>query len=885
MREQDHRRRPFWYLRRRPEAVKAEVDEELNLHLEMRVEELRSAGMSIDEARREALRRFGDLEHTREYCRRQDQKKETRMRLSLMLQDFMQDVRISVRSLLRVPMLTLTILVTVGLGLGATTAIFSAVNAALLRPLPYAEPGRLVRIYTDTPPFKFRFSVADYLALQAQQTHFEQIAGYTDRAMAFSDGAVADLVRGRVVSWTYFALLGIRPARGRDFTELDGRPGSPPAVIVSHGFWQQRLGGRPDVIGKPIRLDGSDYALAGVLPQLVGPLERRQEFFVAAQLNTPPRRGPFLYTVLGRLRKGAEPSAAASELRAINRRIFPLWQASYQDDKATWSMMDLKAFVVGDVATTAGLALAAVGLVWLIACANASNLLIARVTSRRRELAVRAALGASRERVVRFLLAESALLAMGAVVVGIVLAWLGVELLRGVGANYFPRMQEITFDARVAWLLIALTVTSGMIFGLVPALHGTGGTVDESLRSLGRSSTGSIAVRRLRRVLVGTQFAVATPLLVGAGLLLVSLNELKQVDLGFDSRNVLTGSVRLPATQYAQPGRINSFWDEFKRRLEALPGVSGVAFADGRPPNNVGNINNFDLEDFPTPPGQSQPATPWIAVTPEYFRVLGLTLVGGRLLDERDALRPDLETVVVDRAWARRFFPNGEAVGKRFREGGCTTCPWTTVVGVVSEVKYVGLDKPEQGTVYWPMSGSLFRYLVLRTHADPLTVLPAVRHVVRELDPSAPFSNVATIDELVTQSLERPQSLSLLVGSFALVALALSIVGIYGVMAYYVQQQLKEISIRVALGGNSTDIVRLVVGQGMKVVISGVIVGVLTAVVVTRLMSSLLFGVGAADAFTFVAVSVLLLAVALVACLVPARRAFGVQPAAALRNE
>jgi putative ABC transport system permease protein len=879
-------RRPFWYLRRGPTTVRDEVDEELRVHLEMKVEELRSGGLSIDEARREALRQFGDLEHTRRYCRQQDEQKETQMQRALMLQDFMQDVRISVRSLLRAPVLTLTILVTVGLGIGATTAIFSAVNAALLRPLPYAQPGRLVRIYTDTPPFKFRFSVADYLALQAQQTHFEQIAGYTERAMAFSDGDVAELLRGRVVSWTYFALLGIRPALGRDFTEVDGRPGSPPAVIVSHGFWQQRLGGRPDVMGKPVRLDGLDYAVAGVLPPLLGPLERRQEFFVAAQWNTPPRRGPFLYTVLGRLRKGADPSAAASELKAINRRIFPVWQASYQDAKATWSMMDLRTFVVGDVGTIAGLALGAVGLVWLIACANASNLLIARVTSRRRELAVRAALGASRGRVVRYLLAESAALAMGAVVVGIALAWAGVQLLRGVGANYFPRMQEITLDGTVAWCLLALTAISGLMFGLVPALHGAGGPVDESVRSMGRSTTGSIAVRRLRRALVGGQFAVATPLLVVAGLLLASLNELRHVDLGFDSRNVLTGSIGLPAAQGPELGRVQSFWDQFERRVGALPGVSGVAFADGRPPDDVGNINNFDLEEFPTPPGQSQPATPWVAVTPEYFGVLGLTLLDGRLLDQRDAQRPNLETVVVDRAWAKRFFPNGRAVGKRFREGGCTDCPWTEVVGVVTEVKYVGLDAPDQGTVYSPMSGSsLFRYLVVRTHTDPLNVLPAVRHVVRELDPSAPLSNVATIDELVAQSLEQPQSLSLLVGGFALVALILSVVGIYGVMAYYVQQHTKDISIRLALGGSSSDVLRLIVGQGMTVVSSGVVVGLLVALVLTRLMSSLLFAVGAADMFTFVAVTFLMLAVAFVACLVPATRAIGVQPGTVLRTE
>jgi putative ABC transport system permease protein len=703
--------------------------------------------------------------------------------------------------------------------------------------------------------------------------------------MVFSNGEVAELLRGRLVAWSYFSLLGIRPSLGRDFTELDGRPGSPPAVIVSHGFWQQRLGARHDVIGSSLRLDGSDYILAGVLPQLTGPLERRQDFFVALQLSPPPRRGPFFYTVVGRLRPGADRALAASELRAINRRIFPIWRTSYQDDKATWNMTDLKAFVVGDVGTIAGLALAAVGLVWLIACANASNLLIARVTNRRRELAVRAALGASRGRIVRYLLTESAALALGAVMVGFALAWAGVGLLRGVGGNYFPRMQEITLDGPVAWLVLGLTVTSGLMFGLVPALHGTGGPVDEALRSVGRSTTGSLAVRRLRRLLVGSQFAVATPLLVVAGLLLTSLNELRHVDLGFDGRNVLTGSIRLPAAQYQDQARIQSFWDEFKRRLEAVPGLSGVAFADGRPPAGVGNINNFDLEEFPTATGQSQPATPWISVTPDYVPVLGLKLVEGRLLDQRDALRPNLETVVVDRAWARRFFANGSAVGKRFREGGCTSCPWTEVVGVVTEVKYVGLDARDEGTVYTPMSGSLFRYVLLRTAGDPVTVLPAVRQVVRELEPSAPFSNIATIDELVSQSLEQPQSLSLLVAGFALVALILSVVGIYGVMAYYVQQHLKDVSIRVALGGRSADVLRLIVGQGMKVVTAGVAVGVLSAFAVTRLMSSLLFGVAPADALTFAVVTTLLLTVALVACFVPARRATGVQPAVVLRNE
>ena len=876
--------------------MEAEVDEELNLHLELRVEELRARGMSIVAARREALSQFGDLQSTRRYCRRQDHEKEQRMQTGLMLEDLMQDLRICLRGLLRAPTMTMMIVATVGLGLGATTVIFSAVNAALLRPLPYADPGQLVRIYTDAPPNRFRFSVADYLALQAQQKHFEQIAGYTDRDMAFSDGNVAERLRGKVVSWTYFALLGVRPAIGRDFTESDGRPGGPPAVIVSHGFWQRRLGGRLDVVGKPIRLDGADYALAGVLPQMVGPLEQRREFFLSAQWDTPPRKGPFLITVLGRVRHGSERSAAADELRAINRRIFPLWRASYQDEKASWSMMDLKAHVTGDVGMIAGLALAAVGLVWLIACTNASNLLIARVASRRRELAVRAALGASRGRVVRHLLAESGLLAIAAAVVGIALASAGVGVLRDLGAGYFPRTQEISLDGPVLWLLAALAAASVFLFGLVPAIHGTGGPVDESLRSVGRSSTGSVAVRRLRRALVGSQFAIATPLLVAAGLLLASLNELGRVDLGFDTRNLLSGSISLPVSQYPDPARVAAFWDETQRRVEALPGVLGVAFADGRPPNDVGNFNNFDLEEFPTPPGQSQPVTPWVSVTPEYFHLLGLTLLQGRVFDERDGRGPDIEVVVVDRAWAKRFFPNESAVGKRLREGGCTSCPWTTVVGVVSEVKYAGLDKPDQGTVYTPMAGrgvwspieqatTRVRYLILRTGTDPLTVLPAVRQVVRELDPSLPFSSAAAVDDLVAQSLQRPRSLSLLIGGFAMVALVLSIVGIYGVMAYYVQQHAKDISIRLALGGRPADVLRLIVGQGMKVVAGGVLVGSLTAFALTRLMSRLLFGVGPADAFTFVAVGSLLLALALAACCVPARRAVGMEPSAVLRDE
>ncbi|HZM71313.1 MAG TPA: ABC transporter permease [Candidatus Cryosericum sp.] len=895
MRDPEPRRRPFWHLRRRPESVESEIDEELDGHLQMRAEELQARGLPAHEARLEALRRFGDLESTRRYCRRQDRGKESRMRRTLMIGDLAGDLRVCLRSLLRAPVLTLTIVLTVGLGIGATTAIFSAVHAAFIRPLPYEDPDLLVRIYTDAPPNKFRFSVADYLALQEQQTHFARIAGHTPRSMAFSDGSEAERLRGREVTWDYFGLLGIRPALGRDFTESDGRPGGPPVVIVSHGFWLRRLGGRPDALGRPVRLDGSDYELVAVLPPLAGPLEQGPDFFVAARWETPPRKGPFMISVLGRLREASERSAAASELGAICRRIFPIWKASYQDESASWGMMDLKTHVLGDVRAVAGLALGAVGLVWLIACTNASNLLIARVTSRRRELAVRSALGASRARVVRHLLAESALLASGAAVLGLGLAWAGIGLLRGFGAEYFPRTQEIALDAPVLWFLASVTAASGLLFGLVPAVHGTGGPLDDALRSSGRSSTGSVAVRRLRRALVGSQFAIATPLLVVAGLLLASLNELGRVELGFDGRNMISGSLLLPESQYREPGSVAGFWDELTRRVEALPGVAGVAFADGRPPDDVGNFNNFDLEDAPTPADQSQPVTPWVSVTPEYFPLLGLALQEGRLFDERDGRTENIDVVVVDRAWAKRFFPGGSAVGKRLREGGCTTCPWTTVVGVVGDVKYAGLDKPDQGTVYWPMAGrgahpiaetsSRFRYLVVRTSLDPAAVLPGIRQAVRALDGRLPLSSVATVEEMVARSLDQPRSLSLLVGALAAVALLLSVVGIYGVMAHYVEQHAKDIGIRLALGGSPGDVFRLIVGQGMKVVAGGVLAGLLTALALARLMSGLLFGVGAADPATYLVVATTLLGIALLACSLPARRATGVEPGVVLHTE
>ncbi|MPY90048.1 MAG: FtsX-like permease family protein [Luteitalea sp.] len=799
------------------------------------------------------------------------------------MESLLRDLRYSVRSLARTPVLTATIILTVGLGIGATTAIFGLIDAVMLRPLPYAAPGQLVRIYTDSPPNLWPLSVADYLALEDQQTSFQQIAGYTNEAMTFNRGDVAERVRGRLVTWRYFSLLGVSPLHGRTFTSLDGAPGRAPVVVLSHGFWIRHLGGKQNAIGQTIRLDGTEHTVVGVLPPRVGPLEHGRDFFAAVQWEPPPRKGPFFITALGRLREGTERPGAIAELRAINRRMFPLWQTSWQDQRASWGMTNLKDHVIGDVGPTLVIVFAAVGFVLLIACTNATNLLVARVTRRQRELAVRRALGASRGRLLQHLLLEAGLLALGAAAVGLALTLGALELLTSFGDDYLPRTQEVGLSGPVLWCLAALTAGSALLIGLVPSLHGTRSRLDEVLRASGRSSTDAVGARRFRRLLVGAQFAVATPLLIAAGLLVGSLAELRRVDLGFNRRNLLTAAILLPEAQYPSPTDVIAFADEATRRVEALPGVQAVAFADGRPPNEVSQTNNFDLEDHPTPHGQSQPAVPWVGITREYFEVLGLPLIRGRLFDERDEAPDTLPVVVVDRAWAERFFPNQDALGRRFRSGGCTDCPWTTVVGIVGEAKYVGLDKPDQGTVYELIAN--FQYLMVRTAVEPTSILPSIRQTIGELDRTVALSNVATMEEAIEDSLDVPRYLSLLVSAFAAIALLLSVIGVYGVMSHFVQQHTKDIGIRMALGGRPSDVLRLVVGQGMHVVVGGLVVGIGGALVLTRFMSSLLFGVGTTDLLIFVTVSAMMLSVAMVACLIPAQRAVGLDPATVLREE
>jgi putative ABC transport system permease protein len=791
-----------------------------------------------------------------------------------------RDLRYSVRSLARTPVLTATIVLTVGIGLGATTGMVAVIRAVLVNPLPYADANNIYWIYTDNPPFHFRFSVVDYRALEADHPTFSAVAAYQGRQVTVTEGGVAERVSIKDVTGSYFPLLQQKPALGRLFDASDDARGDR-MVVLTYPYWTRRFGADPGVVGRSMTLDGESYTVVGVLENTDGPLEQGPSLFTAAHWPTPRRKGPFFTMALARLSPGVSEAAAVQALQATNKRLFPIWRASYQDEKATWGLQNLKTRVVGDIGSTLVIVLAAVGCVLLIASANAINLLLARALARSRELAIRGALGASRARLVQGLLAEAGALTIGAAIVGLTVAAGTIQLVTTYGATYIPRLAEVHLAGpALAWLAL-LSLASGVLIGLVPAIHSSRLRLDRTLAAGGRSTSDAPAARQVRRVLVAAEFALATPLIIAALLVTVSLDGLSRVPVGIDTERMLTASVDLAGPRYAQESTRAAFWKQAVDRVSVLPGVKAAAVADSRPPDEAGQTNNFDLEDHPTPPGQNQPLSTWVGVSPGFFKALGLSLVRGRPLDDR-SLEDD--AIVVDRAWANRFFPNEDVLGRRLHNGGCTTCPWTTVIGVVDNVKWTGLDAAEDGTVYFPFVDLPNAFLVLRTAGDPAASAHALQEAIHEMDPTLAVSNIKTGDDLMAASLAQPRYLTVLVGMFALTALVLSVVGVYGVMAYFVQQHTRDIGIRLALGGEPADVRRMVILGGVKLVVAGVAVGVGAAFFTSHLMRAVLFGVSPTDPRTIAGVPLALVAIAMIGCSMPARRAARLDPAKVLRD-
>jgi putative ABC transport system permease protein len=798
------------------------------------------------------------------------------------------DVAQSLRSWAKSPVLALTVILTVGLGLGASTAMLGIVRVVLLDPLPYGASDRMVRIYHALGENRWPLAVADYLAIEEQQTHFDGVAAYatSERTLATPDGA--ERVRTRAVTAGWFDLLQLSALRGRTFHANDGLPGTAATAVVSWGFWQRRLGGGPDAVGRTLRLNDQDYTVIGVLPRAVGPLEERVDVFPILQLTPPTRRGPFMLTIVGRLKSGAEMAAAGAELESIIKRNWP-------DATSTYGVMRLDEFVVGRFRTMLLVLLGAVVMVLLVASTNAASLLTARTMQRRTELATRAALGASRGRLARLLVTESVMLACGGALFGIALARLAVGAVHAAGPALLPRAEYVALDATVLGFAGLLTGLSLLVFGIIPALQllGTGGGIAGTLRAGGRTMSGTASSHRVRRVLVASQFALAVPLLAGAALLLNTFLRLQRIDPGFDADGVVTMRIARSEARDSTPEMGVLFWNELLERVRVLPGVTGAGLNSDRPPRGAGNINNFDLLDKPVRPGEVEPMAVWLVASPGYFDALSIRLVAGRMFDARDTGELETTPALVDRTWAETMYPGEDPIGKRMYEGGCRAedCRLVEVVGVVENVRYLGLDDAQAGvtvgTLYVPYSQWVpsLTNLFVRAQGDPLALVGSIRGIVRELDRTVPIAEIALGTELIDDALAAPRNLASVVLAFAAVAVLLAMIGIYGVMSYFVNEHRRDIGIRLVLGGRPAAVLGLVLGRGMQPVIAGTLVGFLIAAGVTRFLSRLLFGVSPRDPATLALVALAMLSTALAACWLPAHRAARLEPAQVLRQE
>ncbi|MFY9608134.1 MAG: ABC transporter permease [Blastocatellia bacterium] len=808
------------------------------------------------------------------------------------METFWHDLRYGVRMLRAHPGFTGVAVLTLALGIGANTAIFSVVNAVLLRPLPYEDSNRLVWFWENQPDFRHgNLSPADFLDYQEQSRAFDQIASYRQMDFTLTGDRQPEQIHGLIVSANYFSLLGIKPEMGRAFQPEDGRAGAPRVAVVSHGFWQRRFAGDPNLIGKALTLSGQTVTMVGVAPP--GLKTERAELWlnprnvVPDMLLTTARdpatmRGAHYLHAIGRLKPGVTSPQAQEEMNAISARLqeqYPATNAGH-----TVELVSLLEKTVGKLRPALLVLLGAVGLVLLIACANVANLMLARATARHKEIAVRSALGASRWRVIRQLLTESLALAALGGACGWLLAVWGVDLLVATSPESIPRLHEIGVDRQVLGFTLLISLATGIIFGLAPALMASRTDLNEALKEGGRSATAGASRGRMRGALVVSEVALALLVLVGAGLLVKSFVRLRAVDPGFQPDNLLTMRLFLTDAKYATNEPRLSFLKELTARLEALTGVQGVGISDDLPIEGTDSSADLIVEGREPAPGERL-MTGVHVVNPRYFEAMGIALLKGRVFTERDTAEAPT-VLVVNETMSRRLWPGEDAVGKRVKLGD-PNGEWAQIVGVVRDVKHNGLSAEPAMDAYgshlqvpWP-----WMTIALRSNLDPTSLEAAVRREVQAIDPNKAVADVKTMDKLIDESVGERRLSLVLFGLFAVVALLLAAVGIYGVMAYGVTQRTHEIGIRMALGAQPRDVVQLLVGRGMTLAMTGVALGVGAAYGLTRLMASLLFEVSTTDPATFVVIALVLACVAWLACYIPARRATKVDPIVALRYE
>jgi putative ABC transport system permease protein len=798
------------------------------------------------------------------------------------MQSLMQDLRYGARMLWKNPGFTLIAVFTLALGIGANTAIFGVVNAVLLRPLPFKEPERLVMAWNrgaeaaggDRTPL----AVADLLDWRVQSRSFAEIGAFQNITFNYTSGESAERVQAAGVTANFFSILGVFPSLGRAFSPDEERSGAQRVALLSDGFWRKHFAADLQVMGRTINLNGVSYTVIGVMPADLDFPSKEVELWTALQLQQPTRRGPYFLRGVARLNPGVTLDQARAEANSL--------KSSFEGE-FDLNLLPVNEFIVGDVQLALLVLLGAVTLVLLIAAVNVANLLLVRSAARMKEISIRAALGAGRARIIRQLLTESLLLAFAGGLLGLLLASWGGDLLLKMAPEGIPRLDQTGIDVRVLGWTALVSLLTGVLFGLAPAWQGSRLGLNEALKEGGRSVTESRGKRRWRDLLVISELVLAVVLLIGAGLLVKSFWHLLRVDPGVNTERVLTMQLALRGQRYNDPQQVAAFYQRLLERIQALPGVRAAAASNSLPPDSTEFSDDFTMEGRPPVPNQPPQIAYMIRVSPDYFRAFSIPLSRGRYFGAGDS-RETLRVAVINETLARQFFPNEDPIGKRINTGDERQPSWWQIVGVAGDVKYNGLADETQPAMYQPLiqAISFNVFLIVKAEStDPLSLAAAVRNEVRSLDRDLPVAKVQALEQHFASAVSLQRFGATLIALFAALALILASIGIYGVISYSVTQRTHEIGVRIALGARSSDVLLLVVKQGMALTAIGVAIGLIASFALTRLMRTLLFGVSATDPLTFVAVAVLLASVALLACGIPARRATKVDPIVALRCE
>ena len=786
--------------------------------------------------------------------------------------------------MLKRPAYTSVALIALALGIGANTAIFSLVNAVLIRPLPFVEPDRLVWVWGSfTGGNRASVSPADFLDYRNENKAFEQFAasGSLPLALNLTGSGEPERLSAAGITGNYLQALGTMPALGRTFVLENEKPGSDQVVIFSYKLWQTRFGGDPGIIGKTITLDGKKREVIGVMPQNFSfpfdvALWFPMNFDVDPEMKL--RKAHFLRPI-GKLKQGITIAQAQADLDVVAKRL----EEQYPDSNTGWGLrlVSLREQLIGDTRPTLLILLGAVGFVLLIACANVANLLLVRAAARQKEIALRTALGAGRFRIVRQMITESVLLALAGGTLGTLLAIWGVNLLVTLSADSIPLTAQVNLDATVLGFTLLISLFTGVLFGLAPALRTMKLNLIESLKEGGRGGEGAPG-NRTRSVLVVLESAIAVLLLIGAGLLVRSLIQLQNTNPGFDAQNVLTMRLTLPMEKYSTPEKASSFFQELESRVIGVPGVESAGMVTELPLSGQLNDMPFTVEGRPPVTIDQAFGADFRRVNQHYLRTLRIPILRGRNFTDQE-IRQSAKVTLVSESLVSQVFPNEDPIGKRLvmAMGGQ---PFE-IIGVTGDIRHGALEIQPGPMMYWPTYATGRTNLVIRTQGDPTSVTAAVRREVHAVDPDQPVSDIRTMEQWLETAVATPRYRTILLGLFALLAVVLASTGIYGVMSYSVAQRTHEIGVRMALGARQLDVLKLVVRQGMGLVLIGVALGLLSAIALTRVMSSLLFGVGARDPLTFVVVATVLSLVAFVACYLPARRATKVDPLVALRYE